>query len=45
MYGTISLHNKTSISQKNSHFIIIQILFPIQRNWKKLNQNERLDSN
>ena len=35
MYGTISLHNKTSISQKDSYFIIIQTLFPTQRNWKK----------
>lgn len=48
MSRDISLHNRTnkiSISPKDSEFITIQSLFPTRRNWKKLNQTERLDPN
>ncbi len=48
MSRDISLHNRTnkiSISHKDSEFITIQSLFPTRRNWKKLNQTERLDPN
>ncbi|RBW56531.1 hypothetical protein DS884_13775 [Tenacibaculum sp. E3R01] len=48
MSRDISFHNRTNkitISHKDSDFITIQSLFPTRRNWKKLNQTERLDPN
>lgn len=48
MSRDISLHNRTNkitISQKDKDFITIQSLFPTRRNWKKINQTERLDPN
>lgn len=48
MARDISYHNRTnkiSISHKDLDFQTIQSLFPTRRNWKKLNQNERLDPN
>ena len=48
MVRDISLHNRTNkikISDKDFEFFLIQSLFPTRRNWKKLNQNERLDPN
>lgn len=48
MSRDISLHNRTkkiTISHKDIDFITIQSLFPTRRNWKKLNQTERLDPN
>lgn len=48
MSRDISFHNRTnkiSISNKDADFITIQSLFPTRRNWKKLNQTERLDPN
>lgn len=46
MSRDISLHRKTNkiiTSNKDKDFTTIQSLFPTRRNWKKLNQNERLD--
>ncbi|MFI8604227.1 reverse transcriptase domain-containing protein [Cellulophaga baltica] len=46
MSRDISFHNRTnkiSISSKDLDFLTIQSLFPTRRNWKKLNQAERLD--
>lgn len=48
MSRDISFHNRTnkiSISSADLEFIKIQSLFPTRRNWKKLNQTERLDPN
>ena len=48
MSRDISLHNRTNkiiISNKDLDFKTIQPLFPTRRNWKKLSQKERLDSN
>ncbi|MDO3695694.1 reverse transcriptase domain-containing protein [Wenyingzhuangia sp. chi5] len=48
MSRDISFHNRTNkitISNKDFDFITIQSLFPTRRNWKKLNQTERLDPN
>jgi len=45
MIRDISLHHRTnniSIPDSNIEFIRIQSFFPTRRNWKKLNQNERL---
>ena len=46
MSRDISLHentNKINISDLDCEFKFIQSLFPTRRNWKKLNQVERLD--
>tara|TARA_B100000678_G_scaffold291221_1_gene306974 strand:+ start:31050 stop:32993 length:1944 start_codon:yes stop_codon:yes gene_type:complete len=48
MSRDISFHNRTNkikISPKDLDFLTIQSLFPTRRNWKKLNQKERLDPN
>ncbi|AXT59532.1 hypothetical protein D1816_03905 [Aquimarina sp. AD10] len=48
MIRDISLHKKTNkilISDKDKEFYSIQSLFPTRRNWKKLNQYERLNPN
>ncbi|WP_161804993.1 reverse transcriptase domain-containing protein [Lacinutrix mariniflava] len=48
MLRDISYHNNTNkivVSTKDVDFYTIQSLFPTRRNWKKLNQTERLDPN
>ena len=48
MIRDISLHvrtNKISISEFDTDFFKLQALFPTRRNWKKLNQRERLNPN
>lgn len=45
MIRDISLHNRTnkiSIPKTDKEFIFLQSIFPSRRNWKKLNQYERL---
>ena len=45
MIRDISLHqgtNRISILDSDKEFQLFQSIFPTRRNWKKLNQNERL---